>query len=78
MTDPGITDPLVLQDLVEKLVLLRMVVEQGRRQLSPITSPLLAGRLRCNKPFFLALLAGNVVDFQTALFCLCCVVHMPV
>ena len=62
MTDPGVADPLVLQDLVEKLVLLRMVVEQGRRQLSPITSPLLAQRLRYIRPFFLVDLAGNPVD----------------
>ena len=42
----AVSSPLMLQDLVEKLVVLRKAVESGRRRVKPITHPLIAERLR--------------------------------
>ena len=42
----GSTNGLVLQDLVEKVVLLRRAVERERRQLKATSSPILSEKLR--------------------------------
>ena len=43
--DGGI-NPLVLQDLIEKVVLLRQAVNKGGRQVTPTNNPILRARLQ--------------------------------
>lgn len=39
-------DPLILQDLIEKVVLLRQAVQMGRHEVTPMNNPLLVEKLR--------------------------------
>ena len=42
----GGVNPLVLQDLIEKVVLLRQAVNKGGRQVTPTSNPILRARLQ--------------------------------
>ena len=45
--DEGVVNsPLLLQDLVEKLVVLRKAVEEGGKRVQPLSHPLIAEKLR--------------------------------